>query len=505
MGSTGSHPARLNTADFSSSAVKAELASLLPANQRFSCCPTHHAARSQNSFLYAVSHLHSWSSVANKDPKNKKPSLPSHCVEKLLVSSHGAQKFLHHQGRCLEVMIHLDQQTRWLENISTFHVLKIKMELEGSCVQDDPHVKLMMAGSTLRKVKSRSWKRQRHFRLLEDGLTIWYKSRWAGKGHSTFSVMDVEVVREGHQSEVMLSIAEEFPAELCFTLVFHGRQGNLDLVADSPEEAQAWIQGVRKLIHKAQTMDEQERQDQWVQDWFQKADKNKDGKMNFKEVKKLLKMMNVEMNEDHALHLFTMADKWKSGSLEIEQFVHFYKMLTQRDEVWKVFQDYSGDGEKLTLEELENFLRLEQGEGDQSSQHALELIQCYEPSETAVNQSSMSQEGFEMYLCSQEGSIFKPELLELHQDMSQPLSHYFISSSHNTYLLEDQLRGQSSLEAYIQALKRGCRCVEVDCWDGSDGEPVVYHGHTLTSKILFKDIISTLKEYAFQVSRTWKS
>lgn len=44
----------------------------------------------------------------------------------------------------------------------------------------------------------------------------------------------------------------------------------------------------------------------WVRDWFQKADKNKDGKMNFKEVKKLLKMMNVEMNEDDALHLFTV-------------------------------------------------------------------------------------------------------------------------------------------------------------------------------------------------------
>lgn len=44
----------------------------------------------------------------------------------------------------------------------------------------------------------------------------------------------------------------------------------------------------------------------WVWDWFQKADKNKDGKMNFKEVKKLLKMMNVEMNEEHALHLFTV-------------------------------------------------------------------------------------------------------------------------------------------------------------------------------------------------------
>lgn len=84
-----------------------------------------------------------------------------------------------------------------------------------------------------------------------------------------------------------------------------------------------------------------------------------------------------------------MADKWESGSLEIEQFVHFYKMLTQRDEVWKVFQDYSGDGEKLTLEELENFLTAEQGEGDQSFQHAQELIQRYEPSKTGTSTSTL--------------------------------------------------------------------------------------------------------------------
>jgi phosphatidylinositol phospholipase C delta len=29
----------------------------------------------------------------------------------------------------------------------------------------------------------------------------------------------------------------------------------------------------------------------------------------------------------------------------------------------------------------------------------------------------------------------------------------------------------------------------VDCWDGDDGEPIIYHGWTLTSKILFKDIM----------------
>lgn len=85
----------------------------------------------------------------------------------------------------------------------------------------------------------------------------------------------------------------------------------------------------------------------------------------------------------HVLCLFPqMADKSKSGSLEIEQFVHFYKILTQRDEVWKVFQDYSGDGERLMLEELQNFLRTEQYEGEQSVEHAQKLIDCYEPSET---------------------------------------------------------------------------------------------------------------------------
>ncbi|KAG7263448.1 hypothetical protein CRUP_005315, partial [Coryphaenoides rupestris] len=344
--------------------------------------------------------------------------------------------------------------------------------------KDDADLKVMMAGSTFRKVKSRSWKKQRHFRLLEDGLNIWYKSRWAGKGHSTFLVSDVEAVRQGHESEVLQSIADEFAADLCFTLVFHGRQGNLDLVAETPEEAESWVQGMRKLIRKAQTMDEKERLDQWVWDWFLKADKNKDGRMNFKEVKKLLKMMNVDMNEDHAFYLFTMADKSESSSLEIDEFVLFYKMLTQRDEVWKLFQDYSNDGDLLSAGELESILCVEQHEGDACSQHAQELIARYEPSEIARSQGCLSLDGFQLYLCSQEGSILEAAHRDLYQDMSQPLSHYFLSS----------------------ALKRGCRCVEIDCWDGGDGEPVVYHGHTLTSKILFRDVIATISQYAFKAS-----
>ncbi|XP_058560863.1 1-phosphatidylinositol 4,5-bisphosphate phosphodiesterase delta-4 isoform X3 [Neofelis nebulosa] len=361
-------------------------------------------------------------------------------------------------------------------------------------------VLLMQKGMLARKVRSKSWKKLRYFRLQDDGMTVWHARQAGGKAKPSFSISDVETVREGHESELLRSLAEEFPLEQGFTIVFHGRRSNLDLVANSVEEAQIWMQGLQHLVDFVTSMDQKERLDQWLSDWFQRGDKNQDGRMSFPEVQRLLHLMNVEMDQEYALQLFQAADTSQSGTLEGEEFVEFYKALTKRPEVQEVFENFSADGQKLTLLEFVDFLREEQKEGERASDLALELIDRYEPSDSGKVRHVLSLDGFLSYLCSKDGDVFNPACLPIYQDMTQPLNHYYINSSHNTYLVGDQLCGQSSVEGYIRALKRGCRCVEVDIWDGPSGEPIVYHGHTLTSRIPFKDVVATVAQYAFQTS-----
>uniref|UniRef100_A0A8C7JCR9 Phosphoinositide phospholipase C n=1 Tax=Oncorhynchus kisutch TaxID=8019 RepID=A0A8C7JCR9_ONCKI len=119
-----------------------------------------------------------------------------------------------------------------------------------------------------------------------------------------------------------------------------------------------------------------------------------------------------------------------------------------------------------------------------------------------VPTGQISVDGFAKYLSSEENSIIPPEKLDQSEDMTLPLPHYFINSSHNTYLTAGQLAGNSSVEMYRQVLLSGCRCIELDCWKGrtTEEEPVITHGFTMTTEISFKEVIEAIAECAFKTS-----
>ncbi|KAH6901466.1 phospholipase C [Coprinopsis sp. MPI-PUGE-AT-0042] len=71
--------------------------------------------------------------------------------------------------------------------------------------------------------------------------------------------------------------------------------------------------------------------------------------------------------------------------------------------------------------------------------------------------------------------VKRAALKPVRTDPSFPFTDYFISSSHNTYLLAAQILGKSSAEAYTHVLSRGARCVEIDVWPSSSGPIPVYH------------------------------
>ncbi|TPX07698.1 uncharacterized protein E0L32_010594 [Thyridium curvatum] len=81
-------------------------------------------------------------------------------------------------------------------------------------------------------------------------------------------------------------------------------------------------------------------------------------------------------------------------------------------------------------------------------------------------------------------------------DRSRPLPEYFVSSSHNTYLMAHQLYGTSAASAYDTTLRAGARCIEIDAWDNSENadEPKVTHGYTLVSHIPFRAVCETIRD-----------
>lgn len=179
-----------------------------------------------------------------------------------------------------------------------------------------------------------------------------------------------------------------------------------------------------------------------------------------------------------------------------------------------LFCSNQGKTEHISLDQFIQFLNEKQRDPRLNEilypfydeKRAREIVIDYEPDEELREKGLLSKDGLIRYLMSDENAPVFLDRLDLFMDMDQSLAHYYINSSHNTYLSGRQFGGKSSVEMYRQVLLAGCRlviyivimfgrnceklyrCVELDCWDGKgeDEEPIITHGKAMCTDILFK-------------------
>ncbi|XP_069090246.1 1-phosphatidylinositol 4,5-bisphosphate phosphodiesterase beta-1 isoform X1 [Pleurodeles waltl] len=194
-----------------------------------------------------------------------------------------------------------------------------------------------------------------------------------------------------------------------------------------------------------------------------------------------------------------------------EAYRAFLNNICPRPEIDNIFTEFGAKSKPcLTVDQMMEFINCKQRDPRLNEilypflkqEQVQQLIEKYEPNNDLAKKGQISVEGFMSYLSGEENGVVPPEKLDVNEDMSQPLSHYFINSSHNTYLTAGQLAGNSSVEMYRQVLLAGCRCVELDCWKGrtAEEEPVITHGFTMTTEISFKEVIEAIAECAFKTS-----
>lgn len=135
----------------------------------------------------------------------------------------------------------------------------------------------------------------------------------------------------------------------------------------------------------------------------------------------------------------------------------------------RIFNCHADDNQAWHKEQASTFIRYTQAGDPESANDGL-------PADIAAK-PELDFKDFLRYMTSNATSVVGP-LRNEEQDLSYPLSSYFISSSHNTYLTGNQLSSDASTDAYKNVLLRGCRCIEIDVWDGDDSDAESESGYS---------------------------
>ncbi|CAG9538798.1 unnamed protein product [Cercopithifilaria johnstoni] len=324
------------------------------------------------------------------------------------------------------------------------------------------------------------------------------------------NIDDILEVRKGfssdnlHKASKKYSFREKVTAEMCMSVIFTHRRmlhKSVDFAAENPSVRDKFVKGLQYLVDKKNRKRVHFDEERWILDNFRKADINKNGRLSFDEILKLLQTLNLQISNKYALALYTQSDSFgnNDGQLDENEFLKFFSQLTERPDLIHVMRMFSTTNDPaLSAVDLKTFLTTEQQFDDVDEKKAASIIDNFETAKQGVK--ILGPVGFRWLLLDKWGHIMKPGYEEVFQDMDHTLSHYYVNSSHNTYLTGLQMKGEATVEGYINALKKGARLLELDVFDGEEGEPCITHKRTLIGTITLKDALKEINVYAFKTN-----
>nr|XP_049700120.1 1-phosphatidylinositol 4,5-bisphosphate phosphodiesterase-like isoform X1 [Helicoverpa armigera] len=360
------------------------------------------------------------------------------------------------------------------------------------------------------------------FKVDENGFFIYWKSD--GKDGDVIELCQVSDVRSGgvpKDSKLNMNLVNKHGENLedkSLTICSGTDYININyqhVVCPDAATAKAWKEALREITHNnkiSNTCPRTNLMKHWMRLCFLTDPR---GKVPVKVVARTFASGKTEKLVYQCLSELGLPsgknEAMEKEAFTFDKFYALYHKICPRNDIEELFRSITqGKSDRINLDQFVNFLNEKQRDPRLNEilyplydeKRAAEIINTYEQCDEAKNDKCLTKDGLIRYLMSDENAPVFLDRLDFYMDMDQPLAHYYINSSHNTYLSGRQFGGKSSVEMYRQVLLAGCRCVELDCWDGKgeDEEPIITHGMAMCTDILFKDVIYALRDTAFVTS-----
>jgi hypothetical protein len=164
---------------------------------------------------------------------------------------------------------------------------------------------------------------------------------------------------------------------------------------------------------------------------------------------------------------------------------------------------------------LMNFLHVPQQEQRvcdiQDARDLVNIMNATELGEVLSNRqgSLLTQWQFQEFLRSEWNDIYDPanRVIDNERLLDKPISHYWINSSFCTSSMSN---GIPSIQSYTRALSRGCKSIDLNCWDGiilPNGEcvPIIIPSNekpgtsfTVKDRLTFRSIVLVVQKYLLE-------